>query len=217
MTSGGRDRRCGDTEKGDVGRLSRPSFRNIQLEIVRTSGLAALWAFTYGVYRLYYALGGTFGKLGTPVSHEQWIRINAIAAVLLFAAALLPLLALRAWRNRRAQPVLLAIAWIIAVGCVTHALIGIPQRIASLAGVLTIEYPFWSSIDRRMADQQALFFNEPWFLMEGLLWGAIAWAAALRDSPGKAWWIGSAVGAAVILTVIGLLSAFGVIGRWVVG
>jgi hypothetical protein len=162
-------------------------------------------------------LGGTVGKLGTPLSHEEWIRINAIAGVLLVGAALLPILILRAWRHRPAQPVLLAIAWIIAVGCCSHALIGIPQRIASLSGVLTIEYPFWQSIDRRMADLQALFFNEPWFVGEGLLWGAIAWAGALRESPRRAWWIGSAVGATSILTAIGLLSAFGVIGRWVAG
>ena len=176
-----------------------------------------MWAFGYGAYRSYYALGGTIGMLGTPLSHDDWIRINAIAGVLLFAATLLPMLILRAWRNRGAQPLLLAIAWIIAVGCCSHALIGIPQRIASLAGVLTIEYPFWRSIDPRMADLQALFFNEPWFLIEGLLWGAIAWSGALRDSTWKTWWIGSAVGATVVLTVIGLLSAFGVMGRWVVG
>ena len=192
-------------------------FRDTALDLVRVSLLGALWAFGYGVYRLYYALGGTAGKLGTPVSHDEWIRINAIAAMLLFAAAVLPLVILRAWRNRRARTVLLAIAWVIAVGCATHALIGIPQRIASLAGVLTIEYPFWSSIDRRMADLQALFFNEPWFLVEGLLWVAIAWAGGLHDSPRRGWWVGSAVAATVVMTVVGWLSAFGVIGGWVVG
>ena len=186
-------------------------------DLAGASRLAAAWAFGYGVYRWYYALGGTVGMLGTPRSHAEWIRINAIAGVLLFVSALLPLLVLRAWSNRRAQPLLLTIAWIIAVGCSTHALIGIPQRIASLAGVLTIDYPFWQSIERREADLQALFFNEPWFLIEGVLWVAIAWAGALRDSPRRRWWMGSAVGAMLVLKVVGLLSAFGVIGRWVVG
>ena len=194
-----------------------PDVSGPHLDLLLASRLATLWAFAYGVYRLYYALGGTFGKLGTPVSHDQWIRINAIATVLLFAAAALPLVILRAWSNRRAQPFLLAIAWIIAVGCATHALIGIPQRMASLAGVLVIEYPFWVSIDRRMADVQALFFNEPWFLGEGLLWVAIAWVGELRESAWRRWWIGSVIGATVVLTVVGLLSAFGVVGRWVVG
>ena len=186
-------------------------------DLAGASRLAAAWAFGYGVYRWYYALGGTVGMLGTPRSHAEWIRINAIDGVLLFVSALLPLLILRAWSNRRAQPLLLTIAWIIAVGCSTHALIGIPQRIASLAGVLTIDYPFWQSIERREADLQALFFNEPWFLIEGVLWVAIAWAGALRDSPRRRWWMGSAIGAMLVLTVVGLLSAFGVIGRWVVG
>ena len=83
--------------------------------------------------------------------------------------------------------------------------------------MLTIEYPFWLSIDRRMADLQALFFNEPWFLVQGLLWARMAWVGALRDSPRRMWWVGSALCATVALTVMGLLSAFGVIGRWVVG
>lgn len=194
-----------------------PFFRRTQPDLIRTSRLAASWAFAYGVYRWYYALGGTIGKLGIPHSHDDWIRINAIAGALLFAAALLPLLILRAWGNRRARPFLLGIAWVIAVSCSTHALIGIPQRIASLAGVLTIEYPFWLSIDRRAADLQALFFNEPWFLIQGLLWVRMAWLGALRDSPRRKWWVGSAVGATVVLMMMGLLSAFGAIGRWVVG
>jgi hypothetical protein len=39
----------------------------------------------------------------------------------------------------------------------------------SLAGLLRIEYSptVWASIDRRAADLQDLFFNEPWFLVEG--------------------------------------------------
>jgi len=190
---------------------------NGSLTLLRASRLSAIWALGYGIYRSYYALGGTIGMLGTPVSHADWIRINAVAGGLLFAAALLPFLFLHAWGHRRARPWLLAVSWIIAVACVTHALIGIPQRIASLAGPLTIEYPFWQTIDRRMADLQALFFNEPWFLIEGLLWAAMAWAGALRESDRRSWWIGSAIGATVLLTAIGMLSAFGVIGTWVAG
>ncbi|HEX6645055.1 MAG TPA: hypothetical protein VF037_10265 [Gemmatimonadales bacterium] len=178
---------------------------------------AAVWGFSYAAYRAYYAFGGTAGKLGVPLSHEDWIRINAVAAVLLFAAAVLPLAFLRVWNHRRAVPFLLAACWIIAVACTSHALISIPQRIASLAGALVIDYPFWRTIDRRAADLQALFFNEPWFLVEGLLWAGIAWEGALREAPRRKVWIGSAAGAVAILTVIGLLSAFGVIGRWVAG
>jgi hypothetical protein len=149
---------------------------------------------------------------------DAWRRINGVAAVLLLAAAALPILLLRIWRYRRARPTLLVLCWVIAVASASHALIGIVQRVSSLAGALVISYPpFWLSIDRRLADLQALVFNEPWFLIEGLLWAAIAWAGALRISPRRRWWIGSALAATAASTIIGLLSAFGAIGKIIVG
>jgi hypothetical protein len=154
---------------------------------------------------------------GTPVSDHQWRRINAIAAAILFAIAALAIAFVNAWDSRRARPFLLATCWIITVACVSHALIDAGQRIASLSGALTIDYPFWHTIDRRAADLQDLFFNEPWFLIEGLLWAAIAWQGALRASPRRRWWIGSAAFVTAVSTVAGLLSAFGVIGKLIVG
>ena len=155
--------------------------------------------------------------LGTPVSEQQFRLINAIAGALLLVWSVLPLALLSVWRSRHAHPILLALCWLVAVGCVSHALIGIVQRVSSLTGELTISYPFWLSIDRRRADLQALFFNEPWFLIEGLLWAAMAWGGALRVSPRRLWWLGSALAATVASTVVGLLSAFGVIGKVIVG
>ena len=183
----------------------------------RASRIAAVWSFGYGVYRTYYAVGGTIGMFGTPVSLAQWRRINAIAGGMLLITAALALILVRVWANRRARPFLLSLCWIITVGCVSHALINIVQRIASLSGALTISYPFWQTIDRRTADLQDLFFNEPWFLIEGMLWAAIAWAGALRESPRRRWWVGSAVAATVVSTTLGVLSAFGGIGRVIVG
>lgn len=182
----------------------------------RASRLAAAWTFGYALYRCYYALGGTVGMLGVPRSLDEWRRINAIAGVLLLVVAALPLATMPAWRHRRARPVLLALCWVIAVGGASHALIGIAQRVASLTGALVIDYPFWLRIDRRAADLQALFFNEPWFLTEGLLWALVAWGGALRRSPRRGWWVGSALAATAVATVIGLMSAFGVIGRVIV-
>jgi uncharacterized protein with PQ loop repeat len=185
--------------------------------LIRVSRVAAGWALGYGLYRWYYAAGGTFGMLGTPLSQHQWRLINAIAGVLLFVAAFLPSALLNKWRSSRARPILLAVCWIVAVSCVSHALIGIVQRVCSLTGALTISYPFWHTIDRREADLQALFFNEPWFLIEGLLWSTIAWAGALRDSPRRLWWFGTAAVATAASTIVGLLSAFGVIGKVIIG
>ena len=155
--------------------------------------------------------------LGTPMSQQQWRLINGVAGALLFVWSFLPIALLNTWRRRRARPALLGLCWVVAVGCVSHALIGIVQRVSSLAGTLTISYPFWQRIDRRQADLQALFFNEPWFLIEGVLWVAIAWGGALHESPRRRWWLGSAVAATAAMTAVGLLSAFGVIGQVIIG
>jgi hypothetical protein len=194
-----------------------PRCRNQSSLPVLASRLAAAWAFLYALYRGYYALGGTVGMFGTPVSESQWRLVNAIGAAFLLVGAIAPLALLRAWRRPRMRPVLLTLCLIVAVGCVTHATVNATQRVFSLLGILRIDYPFWASIDRRQADLQDLLFNEPWFLLEGLLWGMIAWTAGLSRSRHRMVWISSALAATIVLTVVGLLSAFGVIGDVIIG
>jgi hypothetical protein len=191
-----------------VGRAGQPPDRLLWA--------AAACALLYGTYRAYYALGGTVGMFGTPVSMSSWHAINGVAAAMLLVAAIIPLATRRLWTRSPWRAFLLAGAWVVAVGCVMHALIGIITRVLSLAGVLIIDYPFFSTIDRTAADLQALFFNEPWFLVEGVLWGAIGWTA-LRSDTTRRRWILSAGGAIAVLTVIGVLSSLGVIGRLVIG
>lgn len=180
--------------------------------------LAAAWALLYAIYRGYYALGGTAGMFGTPVSLSQWRLINGIAAVLLLLAAVLPLATARLWRQPRARAVMLAVGWVIAVGCVMHALVDIANRLLSIAGVILMEFPFFvaGSVDRRAADAQDLFFNEPWFLIEGLLWGALC-LVELTSARARRWWLASALAAIAVLTLIGVLSGAGVIGRFIIG
>jgi hypothetical protein len=71
-------------------------------------------------------------------------------------------------------------------------------------------------VDRRAADIQDLAFNETWFLVEGILWGVLGWMN-LGRSPGRRWWTGTALLAIAALTTIGLLSAFGVVGKLIIG
>lgn len=179
--------------------------------------LAAAWALLYAIYRGYYALGGTLGMFGTPVSPSQWRLINGIAAVLLLLAAILPLVTVRLWRQPQARVVLLAFGWVIAVGCVMHGLIDIAIRLLSIAGVIHMEFPFFvaGSVDRRAADAQDLFFNEPWFLIEGIIWGALCWME-LASPTARRWWLASAIAAIVALTVVGVLSSAGVIGQFII-
>jgi hypothetical protein len=183
----------------------------------RLSVAAAVWALLYGLYRAYYGLGGTIGMAGEVRSEALWRAINLIAAALLVGAAILPIVVLPLWRRAGPRRVLLATAWIIAVGCVMHGLIDDIQRILSLAGLLQIPYPdLWLSRDERAADLQDLLFNETWFIVEGLLWGAIAWTV-LGPSRARRWWTATAVVAVLALTVVGLLSALGITGRLVIG
>jgi hypothetical protein len=179
--------------------------------------LAGGWALLYAIYRGYYALGGTAGMFGMPVSMDQWRLINGVAAVLLLLAAVLPVATARLWRSPRGRVVLLTIGWVIAVGCVMHALVDIATRLLSIVGVIHIEFPFFiaGTVDRRASDIQDLFFNEPWFLIEGILWGVLCWIE-LTGTPARRWWLASAIAAIVALTVIGVLSSAGVIGRFII-
>jgi len=181
------------------------------------SRAAAAWALAYTLYRAYYAAGGTFGMFGVPASETQWRLVNGVGAAILLVAAMAPLVMLVAWRRPAVRPVLLALCWVVTVGCVTHAAVDMTQRVLSLTGLLTLDYPLWVSVDRRQADLQDLLFNEPWFLIEGLLWGAIAWSSGLRRAPRARWWLASALVAILALTVVGLLSATGVIGKVIIG
>ncbi|MGW6497714.1 DUF3995 domain-containing protein [Nonomuraea angiospora] len=169
----------------------------------------------YSAYQAYYALGGTVGMFGTPVSHQQWLLINAAAAVILLIAAVVPVATLPLWRHQYGRRGLQALCWMVAVGCVMHATINMIQRVLSLAGVLHMELPFWASIDRRTADLQDLLFNEPWFLVEGLLWGRLA-VVGLGTGTARRRWLISSGTAVAVLTVFGMLSATGVIGVFIV-
>lgn len=173
-----------------------------------------VWTLPYACYRAYYAAGGEFGMIGQPVSTAQIRAINAVGAAIIGAAAILPLLAMRVRVLRRALPVL---GWIAAVGCCMHALVDWTLRVLSLTGVHPTQLPasVWRSFDRRAADLQDLFLNEPWFFVEGLLWGilAVGLVPASRRRP----WIFSAVASCLLLTVVGILSGLGVIGSFHLG
>ncbi len=176
--------------------------------------LAAV-SLAYALYRAYYALGGTIAMIGVPVSEAQFRAINAVgSAVIVLFSAVLPLVVVLVRRFNGAVPVL---GWIGAVGCCMHALVDITLRVLSLTGQHPTELPAeaWRSFDRRTADLQDLLFNEPWFLVVGLLWAALGLTFVSRRSR-RAWAV-SAVLACVALSVVGVLSGVGVIGSARIG
>jgi hypothetical protein len=186
--------------------------------LTNVSLAAAAWAFAYAAYRTYYGLGGTFGMFGVPASDTMWRTINLVAGAILLGVAVLPVAALPYWGSRWPRRVLLLMAWLIAVACIGHALIDDVLRVLSLMGLHDVLYPpgMWTTIDRRAADLQDLFFNETWFLVEGLLWVWIGWLV-LGPSPRRRWWLLSIAAAVAGATLVGLASAFGAIGRFVIG
>jgi hypothetical protein len=168
----------------------------------------------YALYRGYYAFGGTVGMVSRPASQAEWRAVNLTGAVIVLVLALLPVAALPLWDRPRLRPVLLAVCWLLAVGYIMHGLVQDAQRVLSLAGALRIHYPAYVSVNRHAADVQDLAFNETWFLAVGFLWGALAWIS-LGRSRARRWWAGTALAAIAALTAVGLLSAFGVIGRFI--
>jgi len=211
MTTTIDDRRTGTIAAGRSSRMSETDRIRVRLGYA-----AGVWALLYAAYRGYYALGGTIGMFGTPVSESQWRQINAVGAALLVMAAIVAFASTRLWARRYARIALLVFAWVAFTGCVMHGLVDIATRLLSMAGVIHMEFPFWASIDRRASDLQDLFLNEPWFLIEGLLWGALGWLG-LTTNRARRWWLLSALTAIALLTANGLLTSTGVLGKVIIG
>jgi hypothetical protein len=184
--------------------------------LVTVSLITGCWALWYAIYRAYYGFGGTVGMFGTPVSESQWRAINLVAAVLLLLLAVLPIAVLPLWKRPRMRLVLLGLCWVLAVGFVMHGVIDDLQRVLSLTGLLHLNYPLFATVDRHAANIQDLVFNETWVLIDGALWGILGWMG-LSSLRGRRWWLGTAYAAVGVLTAVGLLAAFGVVGKTIIG
>ena len=153
---------------------------------LRLAAALSLWGLWYAAYRAYYALGGTVGMIGTPVSASQFRALNAVGALVILAAAVMPWLVIRWEWARRTAP---ALGWVAAVGCCMHAVVDWTLRVLSLTGVHLTQLPadVWLSYDRRVADLQDVFLNEPWFFVEGLLWAALTLSLVRRSRRRPGW------------------------------
>jgi hypothetical protein len=169
------------------------------------------WSLAYASYRAYYAAGGRFAVTGHPVSQAQFQQVNAVGAgIIVICSVAGPLVMVRVGLLRRR---LLPVAgWAGAVGCCMHALVDTTLRIFSLTGVHPTQLPasFWRSYDRHGSDLQDLLFNEPWFLVNGLLWGALT--LTVVPAARARWWLTSAVLVVAPLSTYGVLRGLDVIG-----
>jgi hypothetical protein len=205
----------GETVVASTDRRTLPAEQSATRPTQRSIAIAlAVWGLGYACYRAYYAAGGEFGMFGVPMSAAQFRAVNAVGAGIILIGALLPLLLIRAASWRSATSVL---AWIVGVGCCMHAFVDGTLRLLSLTGVHLTQLPadLWQSFDRRAADLQDLMLNEPWFLIEGVLWIALG-VASTRPSRRRTWLV-SAAAAGILLTVVGVLSGLDVIGSFRIG
>lgn len=168
-----------------------------------------LWAGWYAAYRFYYAFGGRLGMIGRPAPAAHFRHDNLVGGTIILMAALLPAAAAGAWRHRRVRDAVAVVGWIAAVGCCVHALTMMTLRVLSLTGLHASPTPadLWLSLDRRRADLQDLLFNEPWFFVEGCLWGLFALAAVHPSMRGR--WRRSAILACALAAAVGVTSGLG--------
>ena len=188
-----------------------------RLDPKRVVFVLALWGSWYAAYRLYYAFGGHAGMIGEPRSPAQFRDINMRGGVIILTATLLPLIAASLWRHRGVRNGIVVIGWIALVGCCTHAITNETLRLLSLTGVHPIELSveFWLSVNRDRADLQDVLLNEPWFFIEGCLWGLFA-LTALAPSVRRRW-LHSAAIACAGASIVGVLSGLGGIPAFRIG
>jgi hypothetical protein len=100
---------------------------------------------------------------GRPASEADFRPINLIGGAIILLAAVLPPIAVWAWRHRRVRRSIRVVGWIAAVGCCVHALTALTHDTFGVTGLHAVYYPagFWASIDRPEAALQDAVFNEP--------------------------------------------------------
>jgi hypothetical protein len=170
-----------------------------------------LWAAWYAAYRFYYAFGGQVGMVGRPAPAAHFEQINFVGGVIILLAAVLPTIALWVWRHSIVRRVVPVVGWLATVGFSMHALTMMTVRIFSLTGVHPTHHPadLWLSYNRHQADLHDLLFNEPWFLIEGCLWGLFT-LTTLKPSSRRRWRRSAAV-MCVVAVAGGVLAGLGTI------
>jgi hypothetical protein len=161
---------------------------------------ACVWSLAYMLPHLYWAAGGTamLSAFRPAVAEEPAFRlINGVASAMLTGAALVALMLARRPDRRMLHGALLAIACIGCALSVAHGVYGIIDRTLIVTGVTLVESrPF--ALDEHAWVLWDLLVFEPWFLIEGVLFGLAGWAFLTQAQDRRRWaW----------LCVLGVLAA----------
>lgn len=174
-------------------------------KLVWTGYAVFIWSISYMLPHLYWALGGTAGQsLLRPSILEmpQWELINGVASLFLTVAGLIGL-ALVYFRRGFVRWVLLAIALFGCAVAASHGIYGIVNRILQISGVAPLESaPF--NMGEHAYVVWDLVLYEPWFLIEGILFGLVGWY--YLDAPRQqSIWLTLCVLGVIVGLVTGLL------------
>ena len=165
----------------------------------------AVWSVAYMVPHVYWALDGTIGlsalKPSAPALPE-WRAINWAATVVLAVPALIALALMRARPGAFKASLLIAslAGAAIAAG---HGVYGIVYRSLTVAGVVDVDGQSFDASRHGWVVWDLLVF-EPWFLIEGLLFAGVGWAAS-PPAWRRTWIVACVIG-------VGLATTSGLVG-----
>lgn len=156
--------------------------------------IGCLWAVLYAVFvRFYQAAGGTLGLPGQYKNPEALQMASYVAGVLIIACGFTLIALVKPWG--RTVP-----AWVPFIGgknihrlviliptlictaiLLAHGISGMITKALHLAGIITIQFTGWISLDVHSLALWSLLIYEPWFLIMGILSGLTASHYALAS------------------------------------
>ncbi|MFF2448289.1 DUF3995 domain-containing protein [Neobacillus sp. NPDC058068] len=158
------------------------AFERLTKNAVWPGYLGCIWAVMYTVFvRFYQAAGGTLGLPGQFEDPKAVSMGSYFAGVLIMTCGFILIALVKPWgrvvpvwvpfiggRNIHRLiiliPTLACTAYLIA-----HGISGIITKALLLAGVITIHFTGWISLDVHSLALWSLLFYEPWFVIMGIL------------------------------------------------
>ncbi|WP_369185091.1 DUF3995 domain-containing protein [Streptomyces sp. Y1] len=155
-------------------------------------GVAAAMAALYAALKLYWAFGGDGLKSTIGFSEDLWhdplFELLGLWGTVLLAAlgALIPFALVKPWGA-------VVPRWMlelpIGIGCaftVLRGIAGIVQESLYLTGAISSHYPDVTGAEADTVARWSLFLYSPWFLVWGLVLGAIGLRALRTDKAARA-------------------------------